>query len=315
MFQFGDCFEVAMMRDKFPEKVPFRLTRMLIKAMEVSGIEGSYRSTCERTMTVLRESKDSLIAMLEAFVYDPLISWRLAELSPAPSDHNDRLDRLSHALLTDGAGAISNPRSGAPIEFVDRATRAAERGNVLHEPISEHPDEDSDNEAEVETKEEADNEGMIIGNPLVGGSHTRGLAARTTAGSMHSARSLQMYSEIQELAANVASVSRIASITGERRRSDSMDPVQTNASLARSRSSLRQKELMSLADRDQGSGGMYEETLNAKALKVIRRVQDKLSGNDFLENDGVEEQVQRLIVQATSTENLCQLFVGWCAFW
>jgi len=33
---FGDCFEVAMHRDKFPEKIPFRLTRMLVLAMEVS---------------------------------------------------------------------------------------------------------------------------------------------------------------------------------------------------------------------------------------------------------------------------------------
>lgn len=32
---FGDCFEVAMMREKFPEKVPFRLTRMMRHAMEV----------------------------------------------------------------------------------------------------------------------------------------------------------------------------------------------------------------------------------------------------------------------------------------
>lgn len=32
---FGDCFEVAMQRDKFPEKVPFRLTRMIVNAMEV----------------------------------------------------------------------------------------------------------------------------------------------------------------------------------------------------------------------------------------------------------------------------------------
>ena len=32
----GDCFELAQMRDKFPEKIPFRLTRMLIHAMEVS---------------------------------------------------------------------------------------------------------------------------------------------------------------------------------------------------------------------------------------------------------------------------------------
>lgn len=33
---FGDCFEVAMHREKFPEKIPFRLTRMLTHAMEVS---------------------------------------------------------------------------------------------------------------------------------------------------------------------------------------------------------------------------------------------------------------------------------------
>lgn len=32
---FGDCFEVAMNRGKFPEKIPFRLTRMLVNAMEV----------------------------------------------------------------------------------------------------------------------------------------------------------------------------------------------------------------------------------------------------------------------------------------
>jgi FKBP12-rapamycin complex-associated protein len=76
---FGDCFEVAMTREKFPEKIPFRLTRMLINAMEVTGIEGTYRSTCESVMTVLRHNKDSLMAVLEAFVYDPLLNWRLIE--------------------------------------------------------------------------------------------------------------------------------------------------------------------------------------------------------------------------------------------
>jgi len=76
---FGDCFEVAMHREKFPEKVPFRLTRMLTHAMEVSGIEGSFRNTCEITMTVLRSNKESLMAVLEAFVYDPLINWRLMQ--------------------------------------------------------------------------------------------------------------------------------------------------------------------------------------------------------------------------------------------
>ena len=66
-----------MTRDKFPEKIPFRLTRMLINAMEVSGIEGNYRFTCDSVMRVLRQHRDSVMAMLEAFVHDPLINWRL----------------------------------------------------------------------------------------------------------------------------------------------------------------------------------------------------------------------------------------------
>lgn len=40
---------------------------MLINAMEVSGIEGNFRSTCELVMRVLREQKDSLMAVLEVF--------------------------------------------------------------------------------------------------------------------------------------------------------------------------------------------------------------------------------------------------------
>ena len=50
---------------KFFIQVPFRLTRMLVKAMEVSGIEGNFRSTCENVMQVLRSNKDSVMAMME----------------------------------------------------------------------------------------------------------------------------------------------------------------------------------------------------------------------------------------------------------
>lgn len=74
---FGDCFEAAILREKYPERVPFRLTRMLNYAMEVSGIEGSFRITCEHVMRVLRDNKESLMAILEAFAYDPLINWGL----------------------------------------------------------------------------------------------------------------------------------------------------------------------------------------------------------------------------------------------
>ncbi|EJW83582.1 hypothetical protein WUBG_05507 [Wuchereria bancrofti] len=47
--------------------------------MEATGIEGNYRITCERVLRVLRSNKESLLAVLEAFVYDPLINWRLME--------------------------------------------------------------------------------------------------------------------------------------------------------------------------------------------------------------------------------------------
>ena len=80
---FGDCFEVAMTREKFPEKIPFRLTRMLRKAMEVTGIDGTFRMTCEHVMDVLRKNRDSLMAVLEAFVHDPLLNWRLLENNTA----------------------------------------------------------------------------------------------------------------------------------------------------------------------------------------------------------------------------------------
>ncbi|KAF8749146.1 Atypical PIKK FRAP protein kinase, partial [Rhizoctonia solani] len=76
---FGDCFEVAMHREKYPEKVPFRLTRMLVKAMEVCGIGGSFKTTCMITMGVVRDNRESLSAVLEAFVYDPLTAWRLLQ--------------------------------------------------------------------------------------------------------------------------------------------------------------------------------------------------------------------------------------------
>ncbi|KMQ92782.1 serine threonine-protein kinase mtor [Lasius niger] len=113
---FGDCFEVAMTREKFPEKIPFRLTRMLINAMEVTGIEGTYRRTCESVMSVLHRNKDSLMAVLEAFVYDPLLNWRLMDnaapkgkrsdaqgMSASSSqEHGDMLDSLTATLPKKG---------------------------------------------------------------------------------------------------------------------------------------------------------------------------------------------------------------------
>ena len=105
---FGDCFEVAVHRDKFPEKIPFRLTRMLVNAMEVSGIEGNFRSTCEAVMGMLRNNKDSVIAMLEAFVHDPLINWRLL-VRPSQASTGDRAETSLHRSRS--ASGVSRRRT------------------------------------------------------------------------------------------------------------------------------------------------------------------------------------------------------------
>ena len=162
---FGDCFEIACHRPKFPEKVPFRLTRMLIKAMEIGGIQGTFKVTAENTMRVLRDNRESVLALLEAFVHDPLISWR---------------------LVTDA----------------DAEQRAPDAHEHEHE------------------------------------------------------------------------------WSGEIR-------------------------------------GVEGEARNQRALEVVRRIQNKLTGRDYDPTTplSVPEQVDRLIQDATSVENLCVAFIGWCAFW
>ncbi|KAJ3394189.1 phosphatidylinositol kinase- protein kinase tor1 [Entophlyctis sp. JEL0112] len=191
---FGDCFEVAMHRDKFPEKIPFRLTRMLVNAMEVSGIEGNFRKTCEFVMHVLRENKESLMAVLEAFVHDPLINWRLLSnvASPAKGD-------------------------GKMLKKFDNG-----ENDVLS------------------------NEDMKL--------------------------------------------------------------------LATSKKHNRSSEAELLSDDETAN---RPEVLNAKAVNAINRVTNKLTGKDFKTQVALDvpSQVHRLILQATSMENLCQCYIGWCAFW
>ena len=124
---FGDCFESAMRRDKYPEKIPFRLTRMLQKAMEVSGIEGNFRNTCENTMRVMRANKDSLLAILEAFVYDPLLSFRLLNLKALMKNNEEQngvVPEISYAT----SSAQKNSAIGAAAEnIIDQIKQKAHK--------------------------------------------------------------------------------------------------------------------------------------------------------------------------------------------
>ncbi|KZZ93990.1 TorA protein [Ascosphaera apis ARSEF 7405] len=184
---FGDCFEIAMHREKYPERVPFRLTRMLTFAMEVSNIEGSYHITCEAVMRVMRDNKESLMAVLEAFIHDPLINWRL--------------------------GARESPAHNTPFTPTEN-----------------------------------------------------------------------LGTDEQDLDAQIGH------------------------SFARRRSSLLD------ANNEQNEP---REVQNARAVQVLSRVKEKLTGHDFKANEelSVGDQVDKLLVQATSVENLCQHYIGWCSFW
>lgn len=134
---FGDCFEVAMTREKFPEKIPFRLTRMLIKAMEVTGIEGTYRRTSESVMSVLRRNKDSLMAVLEAFVYDPLLNWRLLDTAAEKSHRSKNPGGIGDGSLDDSlddtAGFLSAANE-AKIKVLETNYNLAEGDGGVHNP-------------------------------------------------------------------------------------------------------------------------------------------------------------------------------------
>ena len=74
---FGDCFDVARFRQRCPETVPFRLTRMLVNAMEVFGVNGIFRSSSVAALSTLRSNRDSIMALLSAFIYDPIVNLHL----------------------------------------------------------------------------------------------------------------------------------------------------------------------------------------------------------------------------------------------
>jgi len=238
---FGDCFEVTSKRPICPEIVPFRLTRMISTTMEASGILGTYRANAQRTMRVIRINRDSVMAMLEAFVYDPLISWRLL------TTKSNVIDSMNHSFQD----------TNVPQSSMDRLKQHMNITTTIGLG------------ATINTSD-------IYVEQLNASGATMGLPSET----------LQHMSYFQ----NGISFND----TKQQRRKSVVDAPTTDDT--------------------------NDETLNTRALDVITRIQAKLSGRDFCKDDddddlNVEQQVDRLIKEATSIENLCQLFIGWCPLW
>ncbi|XP_058119753.1 serine/threonine-protein kinase ATM [Anopheles ziemanni] len=73
---FGIAFEMGK---NLPtsETIPFRLTRDIVDGMGISGVEGVFKKSCEKTMEVLRNNQAPILTILEVLLYDPLYSWNV----------------------------------------------------------------------------------------------------------------------------------------------------------------------------------------------------------------------------------------------
>jgi len=67
---FNCLFDKGLTFEK-PELVPFRLTHNMIDAMGAYGYEGPFRTAAELTLKCLRQYQDTLMTILETFLYDP----------------------------------------------------------------------------------------------------------------------------------------------------------------------------------------------------------------------------------------------------
>lgn len=47
----------------------------MVTALGVTGVEGVFRKAAELTMQLLRDNKDVLMSVLDAFIHDPLVEW------------------------------------------------------------------------------------------------------------------------------------------------------------------------------------------------------------------------------------------------
>nr|POF13133.1 protein kinase rad3 [Quercus suber] len=102
---FNCLFDKGLTFEK-PELVPFRLTHNMVDAMGPYGYEGPYRKSCELTLGLLRRDKDTLMTVLETFLYDPTTDFiggkkkrSIAGVPETPREILESVDRKVKGLL------------------------------------------------------------------------------------------------------------------------------------------------------------------------------------------------------------------------
>lgn len=86
-----------------PELVPFRLTRDMVDAFGVTGVEGIFRINCERVFSVLQDERERLMCVLNILKWDPLYSWKMSPLKKQKlqAQYEENLDDFTPQLRSD----------------------------------------------------------------------------------------------------------------------------------------------------------------------------------------------------------------------
>ncbi|KIY53078.1 hypothetical protein FISHEDRAFT_34031 [Fistulina hepatica ATCC 64428] len=131
LFDKGKTLEV-------PERVPFRLTQNLIDGLGVTGIEGVFRIACEVTFQLLRDNKDSLMSVLDAFIHDPLVEWEDEKRRQERRGRHHNQVKINADLLATAKNAL-NPIERKLKGIVSRQNTAKEAntGNVVQSLIQD----------------------------------------------------------------------------------------------------------------------------------------------------------------------------------
>ena len=194
-------------------------------------------------MGMIRNNKDSVLAMLEAFVHDPLINWRL-------------LVRPSQDEVAGRSRSVSRSRRGSETGCRSRSLS-----------ISGLPDE-------------------VVGSLQTQAAPTDRVPAANARMSRQDA---------------VDEWQHPASVIGTPALAPDMPE---SSSVTLSKWSRTEPMLVLQEQQD-------EQALNDRAVSVLRRVKSKLAGSDFPDQAvrlDVATQVHRLIAEAQSEFNLCQLY-------
>ncbi|XP_034246355.1 serine-protein kinase ATM isoform X2 [Thrips palmi] len=101
-----------------PETVPFRLTRDVVDGMGLSGVEGVFRRSCEKTMAVLRRNQEKILTILEVLLYDPLYAWSLTPKMAAKRQKGKSNSSDASVSSVDSEGKVSNTEKNKMAERV-----------------------------------------------------------------------------------------------------------------------------------------------------------------------------------------------------